>query len=96
MGGHHNDDVIVGPDLNPSRTPLDKKLYRQIIIKKNGLRVILVSDTVAMVHQDNFEYDSESEAMNLSTRKRTITIMIRMKKGVTVMVMMMTRARMDL
>lgn len=61
MGGHHNDDVIVGPDLNPSRTPLDKKLYRQIIIKKNGLRVILVSDTVAMVHQDNFEYDSESE-----------------------------------
>ncbi len=60
-GGHHNDDVIVGPDLNSSRTPLDKKLYRQIIIKKNGLRVVLISDTVAMIHQDNFEYDSESE-----------------------------------
>ncbi len=54
---HHNDDVIVGPDLNPSRTALDKKLYRQIIIKKNGLRVVLISDTVAMLHQDHFEYD---------------------------------------
>ena len=57
----NSDEVIVGPDLNASRTPLDKKLYRQIILKKNGLRVVLISDTVAMAHQDNFEYDSETD-----------------------------------
>jgi len=60
-GCQQNDDVILGPDLNASRTPLDKKLYRQIILKKNGLRVILISDTVAMNHQDNYEYCSDSD-----------------------------------
>ena len=54
-----NDKVLVGPDINISRTPLDKKKYRQIIIKENGLRVILVSDTLAMIHQENVEYDSD-------------------------------------
>jgi len=53
------DQVIEGPDLNCSRTPLDKKSYRQIIIKKNGLKVVLISDTLAMIHQEKFEYDSE-------------------------------------
>lgn len=53
------DQVIEGPDLNCSRTPLDKKNYRQIIIKKNGLKVVLISDTLAMIHQEKFEYDSE-------------------------------------
>lgn len=55
------DLVLEGPDLNISRTPLDKKQYRQIIIKKNGLRVVLISDTEAMIHQEHFEYESESE-----------------------------------
>ena len=54
-----NDEVIVGPDLNKSRTPLDKKLYRQIILKKNGLRAVLISDTVAMGQQQTY-YDDES------------------------------------
>ena len=53
------DQVIVGPDLNSSRTPLDKKCYRQIIIKQNGLKVVLISDTLAMIHQEHFDYDSE-------------------------------------
>jgi len=53
------DHVIVGPDLNSSRTPLDKKCYRQIIIKQNGLKVVLISDTLAMIHQERFDYDSE-------------------------------------
>ena len=53
-------NVIIGPDLNSSRTPLDKKNYRQIIIKKNGLRVILISDTLAMSQQE-YMYDGEEE-----------------------------------
>ncbi len=49
--------VIPGPDLNQSRSALDKKEYRQIILKENGLRVILISDTEAMLHQEIYEYD---------------------------------------
>ena len=40
---------------------MDKKEYRQIIINKNGLRVILASDTLAMVHQQHDGYYSESD-----------------------------------
>jgi len=36
-----------GPDLNASRGPLDKKVYRQILLP-NGLRAVLVSDVAAM------------------------------------------------
>ena len=43
-----NDAVTIGPDLNASRSPLDKKLYRQVILKSNGLRCVLVSDVPAM------------------------------------------------
>ena len=43
-----NDDaVIVGPDINGARAPLDKKVYKQILLP-NGLRACLVSDTAAM------------------------------------------------
>lgn len=42
-------NVVLGPDLNDSKPPLDKKLFRQILLP-NGLRAVLVSDTVAM-HQ---------------------------------------------
>mmetsp|Transcript_4670 Transcript_4670/g.6622 ORF Transcript_4670/g.6622 Transcript_4670/m.6622 type:complete len:1236 (+) Transcript_4670:57-3764(+) len=63
------EDVIVGPDLNSSRTPLDKKNYRHIIIKKNGLRVILISDTLAMsqhqyMHDDEYETDEEDNCVD--------------------------------
>ena len=56
-----NRKVLIGPDLNVSRTPLDKKNYRQIILSENGLKVVLVSDTLAMMHQKHYEYDSEEE-----------------------------------
>lgn len=44
--------VIEGPDLNPSRSPFDKKVYRQILLP-NGLRALLVSDTIAMTQSYN-------------------------------------------
>lgn len=44
--------VIEGPDLNCSRSPYDKKNYRQILLP-NGLRVVLVSDVVAMTQAYN-------------------------------------------
>uniref|UniRef100_A0A7S3Q5Z2 Insulysin n=1 Tax=Chaetoceros debilis TaxID=122233 RepID=A0A7S3Q5Z2_9STRA len=53
-----NSNVLLGPDLNPSRSPLDKKLYRQILLE-NGLRVVLISDTEAMLHQELYEYDDD-------------------------------------
>ena len=49
---HHSDDIDIqiGPDLNISRSPFDKKEYRQIMLP-NGLRVVLICDVVAM-HQN--------------------------------------------
>ena len=49
---HHSDniDIQIGPDLNISRSPFDKKEYRQIMLP-NGLRVVLICDVVAM-HQN--------------------------------------------
>ena len=44
--------VIDGPDLNSSRSPYDKKLYRQILLP-NGLRCVLISDTLAMTQAFN-------------------------------------------
>jgi secreted Zn-dependent insulinase-like peptidase len=58
-----NDDVILGPDLDCSKSPLDKKMYRQILLP-NGLRVLLIQDTVAM-HQlsssDRYSHLEESD-----------------------------------
>ena len=45
-------DVLEGPDLNSSRSPFDKKNYRQILLP-NGLRAVLVSDTTAMTQAYN-------------------------------------------
>lgn len=47
-----NQAIIEGPDLNPSKSPFDKKEYRQILLP-NGLRVVLISDTVAMAQSYN-------------------------------------------
>ena len=44
--------VVEGPDLNPSRSPFDKKKYRQILLP-NGLRALLISDVVAMTQTYN-------------------------------------------
>ena len=44
--------AIDGPDLNSSRSPYDKKLYRQILLP-NGLRCVLISDTLAMTQAFN-------------------------------------------
>ena len=44
------DGLQRGPDLNPSRSPLDKKLYRQIVLP-NGLRCVLIEDVVAQQQQ---------------------------------------------
>jgi nardilysin len=51
---------IEGPDLNVSRSPLDKKIYRQILLP-NGLRAVLVSDTLAMQQDVYCEDDDESD-----------------------------------
>mmetsp|Transcript_20206 Transcript_20206/g.22711 ORF Transcript_20206/g.22711 Transcript_20206/m.22711 type:complete len:1237 (-) Transcript_20206:127-3837(-) len=47
-----SNDVLIGPDLNPTRSPFDKKNYRQILLP-NGLRALLVSDVVAMTQAYN-------------------------------------------
>jgi secreted Zn-dependent insulinase-like peptidase len=43
-------DVQIGPDLNASRPPLDKKLYRHITLP-NGLQAVVIQDTIAMQQQ---------------------------------------------
>ena len=61
-----DDCVLVGPDLNAYRALTDTKTYRHFIIKKNGLRCIVISDTIAMVEerhdQGNFGEDSGYES----------------------------------
>lgn len=50
-GKSNSNSVQIGPDLNSSKTPLDHKLYRQILLP-NGLWCILIQDTVAMHQHD--------------------------------------------
>ena len=44
---NHHDGVVIGPDLNPTRSHMDRKLYRHITLP-NGLKCVLICDTVAM------------------------------------------------
>ena len=60
MSSEGDKNVQIGPDLNPSRSPLDKKLYRQILLP-NGLRCVLISDTVAMRQRENLVYDDDDD-----------------------------------
>jgi secreted Zn-dependent insulinase-like peptidase len=59
--------IKVGPDLNGSRTALDHKVYRQIVLP-NGLRCVLIQDTLAMnqeggaMDDNDFESDSDLES----------------------------------
>jgi nardilysin len=50
--GAEDREVVEGPDLSESKSPFDKKEYRQIILP-NGLRVVLISDTMAMTQSYN-------------------------------------------
>ena len=55
-----NENVILGPDLNSTRSKMDKKLYRHITLS-NGLKCVLISDTVAMKQRKlEGHYDDES------------------------------------
>jgi nardilysin len=53
-------EVQEGPDLNASRNPFDKKEYRHILLP-NGLRALLVSDTVAMAQDQPSAMDDGSD-----------------------------------
>eukprot|EP00804_Cyclotella_cryptica_P020270 CCRYP_015887-RA/>CCRYP_015887-RA protein AED:0.05 eAED:0.05 QI:160/1/1/1/1/1/6/125/1294 len=58
-----NNGVILGPDLNPTKSLMDKKLYRHITLP-NGLKCVLICDTVAMRQrklEGQYEFDSESD-----------------------------------
>lgn len=63
-----DEEVLIGPALNDSKAPLDKKEYRQILLP-NGLRALLVSDVAAMnqiqseggMFLDDDEDDDEEE-----------------------------------
>lgn len=54
------EDVLRGPDLNESKTPLDSKLYRQILLP-NGLRAVLIQDTIAMHQNSRYELGGSDE-----------------------------------
>ena len=49
------DGVVIGPDLNATRSPLDKKEYRHITLP-NGLKCVLICDTVAMRQDVSFPH----------------------------------------
>ena len=62
MCDRDDENILIGPDLNVSKAALDKKLYRQFILKKNGLRVLLISDTLALGQKDFYDdYYSDEE-----------------------------------
>jgi nardilysin len=42
-----DDVVLLGPDLDKTRSKSDKKLYRHVTLK-NGLKCVLICDTAAM------------------------------------------------
>jgi len=56
-----NDLVLIGPDLNTSKSASDKKLYRQFILKQNGLRVILISDVLALSQKQTMKVEDEND-----------------------------------
>ena len=57
-----NGEVIIGPDLNSSRSAMDKKFYRYITLN-NGMECVLICDTVAMKQRklEGLYYESEDE-----------------------------------
>jgi nardilysin len=60
--------AIRGPDLNATRGELDKKLYRQILLP-NGIRCLLIQDTVAMHMNsvgDYYDIDDEIDEGSIS------------------------------
>ena len=62
---NNGDEVIVGPDLNHTKSPMDKKQYRLITLP-NGLKCVLICDTVAMRQrklEGHYETDGEDESI---------------------------------
>lgn len=58
-----DDGVVLGPDLNATRSPLDKKEYRHVTLP-NGLKCVLVCDTVAMRQrklEGHYDYETDSD-----------------------------------
>eukprot|EP01082_Thalassiosira_pseudonana_P002309 g2198.t1 g2198 contig11:912012-915958(+) len=58
--------VILGPDLNVTKSHMDKKLYRYVTLS-NGLQCVLICDTVAMRQRKlegryYYDHDDESES----------------------------------
>jgi len=63
--------ATVLPDISSSRTPYDKKEYRQIVLP-NGLRAILVQDTRALKERDMYDdSETESETDDMSTSQKS-------------------------
>jgi len=64
----NEDEVVsIGPDLNSTRSKMDKKLYRFITLA-NGLKCVLICDTTALrqrkldgYYEDDSESGSESK-----------------------------------
>ena len=61
---HHDDSVLIGPELHPPE--LDKKLYRQILLP-NGLRCLLIEDTLATPATLDDDDDDESSFSSSSS-----------------------------
>jgi len=59
--GDCNNDVLIGPDLNQHRSLKDEKVYRQFIMK-NGLHVVIVSDTLAMGQRHEHGHFDEADS----------------------------------
>ena len=53
------DAVLLGPDLDATRSKSDKKLYRHITLS-NGLKCVLICDTVAMRQRKSLSGDHRS------------------------------------
>ena len=58
-----NEVVTIGPDLNSTRSKMDKKLYRFITLA-NGLKCVLICDTTALRQRklDGYYEDDDSES----------------------------------
>lgn len=61
---YNDNKCFIGPDINHTRSKLDPKLYRQILLP-NGLRCVLIQDTLSMQQQQQqskSQYDDDDES----------------------------------
>lgn len=57
--------VTIGPDLNSTRSKMDKKLYRHVTLS-NGLKCVLICDTTALRQRKLDGYYEDDEDSNES------------------------------